>query len=370
MIGNDSSEEIFLDFRIYSIITLFTSTLMAVLCLVGFYGNTISILIFTKPIMRRSPINILLAALSVVDSAVLLLSVFVFILPGFNETFRFPFMPRFYAYTLAFIYPPAMIMQTSSVWTFVLISTERFLAVCYPLSVDKFATPTKTKLALASVIILSIIYNLIRFWEFIPMESDPFVKPFLRNNFYYFTIYGTASYLAVHFLLPFGLISVLNIYIARGVKISRAERLRMGVPIVSDRNRTTNMIITVTCLFGVCNFLAFVLNIWEACKPDLFVSESKFIAFMVLDVSNIAVVSQCSVTFVVYLIYCRKYKYYFKQYVARCFFKTRLPVAENTSEELYFRSRLSTKNRRTVSSFPLEKTKPLLSNRTCSAVFV
>ncbi len=34
-----------------------------------------------------------------------------------------------------YVYPISMMLQTASVWVFVLITAERFLAVCYPLQV-------------------------------------------------------------------------------------------------------------------------------------------------------------------------------------------------------------------------------------------
>lgn len=49
---------------------------------VGVFGNTLSLLMFTHPRMRKVSVNVLLGALSAVDLALLLFSVPVFVIPG------------------------------------------------------------------------------------------------------------------------------------------------------------------------------------------------------------------------------------------------------------------------------------------------
>ncbi len=103
---------------------------------IGVIGNVISIFIFSN-VRMRSPINILLAGLSSIDMALLILMVLVFGLQMINAYAESDVLYDFQPYALKFFYPMNFIMQTSSVWTMVAITVERWIAVCHALRVHK-----------------------------------------------------------------------------------------------------------------------------------------------------------------------------------------------------------------------------------------
>lgn len=74
------------------------------------------------------------------------------------------------------------------------------------------------------------------------------------------------------------------------------------------QHRTTRMIVVVTAVFGVCNTLPFVLNIWEAFQPDDFWDNVQKPALLVTDFSNCLVILNSSSTFLIYLVYCTSYR--------------------------------------------------------------
>lgn len=113
--------------------TFARGVVMLVLCVFGLYGNVISILIFTRSSMRSS-INVLLSGLSIIDMFLLLMCIPVFIMPVLLEYYEISF--RYYNPVIMLIlYPFTLIAQTASVWTFIVISVERYLAVCRPFQV-------------------------------------------------------------------------------------------------------------------------------------------------------------------------------------------------------------------------------------------
>lgn len=63
--------------------TFTCAAFMCTLCIVGAFGNVLSIMVFTRPSMRSS-INVLLTGLSVVDLSVLASAVVVYVIPGLN----------------------------------------------------------------------------------------------------------------------------------------------------------------------------------------------------------------------------------------------------------------------------------------------
>uniref|UniRef100_A0A915KFK4 Uncharacterized protein n=1 Tax=Romanomermis culicivorax TaxID=13658 RepID=A0A915KFK4_ROMCU len=136
----------------------------------------------------------------------------------------------------------------------------------------------------------------------------------------------------------------------------------------TSRFNTTKMVFIVTALFFSCNAFSPILSVWEACQPDLFDqsssnnindrTKSSFIeglsfrldtdeqststvtkniskndiednnlsnktigGFLLVDLSNLGVLLNASTNFIIYLIYCRRYRRYFKGYLAmfRCF---------------------------------------------------
>lgn len=92
---------------------------MSVCCCVGFFGNTMSTLIFLHSDMR-SPINTLLAAVSIIDLSLLLLIIPVLILPGLNTVLNSNFLIDCYIVSILYVYPLAVMSKTASMWTYVM----------------------------------------------------------------------------------------------------------------------------------------------------------------------------------------------------------------------------------------------------------
>lgn len=127
-ISSESNQDSDIGGQIHQTFSFICSAIMLLLCCVGSVGNFVSILIFTRRSMRSS-INVLLSGLSGVDFSVLLVSVFVFAVPGMNAYGHLGQLQVLQILIICGLYQAGMVAQTCSVWTFVLISVERFLAV-------------------------------------------------------------------------------------------------------------------------------------------------------------------------------------------------------------------------------------------------
>lgn len=192
----------------------------------------------------------------------------------------------------------------------------------HPFKVQRCLTIKRARIAQLSVAGASIIYNLIRFWEYELTGPNGEFQRRLRGSQLYFTVYYTTLYLLSHFLGPFLLIAVLNIFILLAIRRAQDQRTKLTYRQTQQR-KTTQMIVVVTAVFAVCNTLPFMLNIWEAMRPSLFDPDDAWqpSAFLMLDISNVLVVVNSSTTILIYLIYCRKYRilwiYYVLKYVFR-----------------------------------------------------
>lgn len=102
--------------------------LLLTVCLFGVLFNIVSMYIYTRPQMR-APINVLLTGLSAVDLLMLILAIFAFVIPGLNVVLMHPVLTEIINYSTIYLYPLAMMAQTCSIWTLVLITVERYIAV-------------------------------------------------------------------------------------------------------------------------------------------------------------------------------------------------------------------------------------------------
>lgn len=111
--------------------------------MVGILGNSLSLIILSRPQMRSS-INYLLIALARCDIILIITSMFLF---GFHSIFPFTynddtesgsmFWLRYsynvYPRIIRYLFTLAMIAQTANCYLTLLVSLERYVAVCHPL---------------------------------------------------------------------------------------------------------------------------------------------------------------------------------------------------------------------------------------------
>lgn len=133
---NDSSAELFAVEEepesagqiLYTKFSFGLALLLLTVCLFGVLFNIVSIYIYTRPQMR-APINVLLTGLSAIDLLMLILAIFAFVIPGLNVVLMHPVLTAITNYATIYLYPLAMMAQTCSIWTLVLITVERYIAV-------------------------------------------------------------------------------------------------------------------------------------------------------------------------------------------------------------------------------------------------
>lgn len=110
--------------------------------MVGILGNSLSLIILSRPQMRSS-INYLLIALARCDIILIITSMFLF---GFNSIypysynddaggsmFWFRYTYNVYPRIIKYLFTLAVIAQTANCYLTLLVSLERYVAVCHPL---------------------------------------------------------------------------------------------------------------------------------------------------------------------------------------------------------------------------------------------
>nr|pir hypothetical protein T19F4.1 - Caenorhabditis elegans [Caenorhabditis elegans] len=242
-----------------------------VIVLVGIFGNSLSFILFSRPHMRSSSVNVLLCALSFFDFSLLTLSIPIFVIPNLDLWANDLSLSTYMAYILKLIYPINLMMQTCSVYIMVMITLERWVAVCRPLQVRVWCTPRKSRNAILVIIVSAFLYNFVRFFEyrFVVTESGALYEKWLRDpgkHRWYYVGYYTILYIVTHFLVPFSVMAFANGHVI--VAMCKLSKTRQMLTRQSTRG------------------LAYWLN----------------------DLSNLLVVLNSGTTFIIYFTFSEKYR--------------------------------------------------------------
>lgn len=276
--------------------------------LMGFLGNIASIRVLSHKQMRSS-VNFILIALAFSDSLLIVTSILLFGLKSF-----YPYnghLMDYYYIALPMItdivYPAAVIAQTISIYMTFLISLERYIAVCFPLKARSSYTQVHTKNCIFLVVLLSVIYNVPKFFEIKMIGGhDESYGDFyavtasaLRRNRVYIQIYIHWLYFIIMNLIPLSGITFFNLMIYRQVRIVNRLRIKLTNRERQDIKLTT-MLFSVVIAFLCCNFLAVLTNVLETFYGTYNDRLTK--------ASNFFVTVNSSVNFIIYVVLVKKFR--------------------------------------------------------------
>lgn len=154
----------------------------------------------------------------------------------------------------------ASVMQTIMIWVVILVTADRYLAICKPLNCHKLRTIQKCRVAVCGVVVLAVLYNIPLLFEHKVVYSlnqctgSPQARldlTYLRNDPLYFLVYKTLCHLTFRSLGPLLILIVLNgklIAALRRLRIRRRSLTRSCTP----GDNVTLMLVAVVSVFVVC----------------------------------------------------------------------------------------------------------------------
>lgn len=277
----------------------------------GLLGNALAVLVLSRPQMRSS-INCLLVGLAACDTALILTSVLLF---GLTAVYPYTGHLRYYYYHICphltpYAYPLANVAQTMSVYLTLIVTVERWVAVCHPFRAKALCTSSRARWYVLGTALFALAYNAPKFFEaevYRVEGSDGDAVYCVRaytafRNETYVVVYIHWMYLLVMYIVPFSALAVLNACIVQQVRRAQAERARLSRVQRRELGLAT-MLLVVVLVFFLCNILPLVTNAFEVFEGDEFENLDPLVK-----TSNLLVMINSSVNFVIYVIFGEKFK--------------------------------------------------------------
>ncbi|CAB3411746.1 unnamed protein product, partial [Caenorhabditis bovis] len=233
-------------------------------CIPGIVAAVLSAIVFAR--LRQTSLEVLLCGLSLFD--VILLTSSIMIYPSMNECSRIhepverhqSLVCHFFWRSTVSIFPLSLIAQAGSVWTYVAVTVDRFIAVSFPLKKRVWSTRSTSTTVLICITVISAIFKLPSFFE-VKLDENGEVGPTeLRKNPFYIEFYLFYLYVALIQIIPWTLIIFLNAIVIHKVRLAYRSQetmvLKSNAPRAKreDAERKVTVMATVmTGIFIICN---------------------------------------------------------------------------------------------------------------------
>jgi len=259
------------DTVVYNCAFVFDVFVTHFMCFVGFLGNSVTIAVLRRDRdpQRQKSTNWLLEMLAIVD-IIFLAFAFIF-LPIRTIALRSEALPtvrKGLPYLMTYLFPFAAIAHLMTIWMVVLVTVDRYLAICKPLH-PAWRSMRRVKMAVGVLFILAVIYNIPRFFE---LEVK--MKPSCRNetellpsdverafvsSASYQYIYEAGSDFIFRSVGPLVVLIILNVRISWAIKTLNKKRQEMSLQAKEEKTLTV-MLIIVVIIFVISQLPSTVLS--------------------------------------------------------------------------------------------------------------
>ncbi|CAL2042336.1 unnamed protein product [Caenorhabditis brenneri] len=282
---------------------------LPVLSVFGVLTNIINVFLYTRKRLQNSA-NTYLLFLACSDFMVIVTGLFIFWIDSARS-----YIPELThaPYTTVYTLPFGYMAQTCSIYFTVAAAVDCFVNVCWASQAKHYCTVHRAKQICISIVIVSIMYNSLRFPQFnlrrcfndITKEQVIEICPtslFVTIN----SVYNIYMYMVLMTLLPFFFLLCINAIIVKRQSKAKSDET---VPKNEGTSDDTITMIMVVILFLACNTLALVVNFIEN-----FTEPSPVLLNFLSDTSNFLVVFNSSVNCIIYFIFNQDYRNVFRIY--------------------------------------------------------
>lgn len=233
-----------------NILSVVVPILFGVIVVVGLFGNALVVIVVTCNPQMRSTTNLLIINLAMAD-----LLFIVFCVPFTAWDYALPYWPFGDAWCRVVQYL-VIVCAYASIYTLVLMSLDRFLAVVHPVTSMSIRTERNAYFAIGLmwvVIFICCVPALQSHGEltYIFAYTEYSVCVFLATDGYNYAAFQICFFLS-SYIIPLGLIFCLYMLMLKRLWFGVAPGGRVSAESVKSKKRVTRMVVVVVVIFACC----------------------------------------------------------------------------------------------------------------------
>ena len=288
--------------------------------ILGILGNLLALIVLFKQ-KPTTTTTVLLQCLAVADIFVLVFSMMFRSLRTLHECFipRGPYWTHFQV-MMQYVFPFVYIARLCSTWLTVLLTVDRYIAVCKPLHAQRLCTLSRVAKELLVLVLFAVGYNIVRFFEI-----DYRMKPTsLARNARYTIFYKMISFGLVYYVIPICLLATLNILLVRSLRKAEESRDQLRAPTKDSavmKRDITIVVAAVVFIFLACNIPAMMSHIFYSIETAYKSTKGQLepVRRHFARVSNFLIILNSAVNFVIYCLFSRNFRKTFQRLFCRRF---------------------------------------------------
>ena len=297
------------DFGVYSVVG-------GSLCTLGIVGNLISFSVLWRDNSKAATAYIL-RALAVADSLVLIVAMPLYVLSNvYPYTSYLKACYDMYVNFVPYLWPCYLIPYTATIMLTVLVSLNRYFAVCKPFGAQDFCSTASARKHVTCIAIFSILYNIPRFFEYeksiicvgFNSTQEVFDQSAFAENILYRIIYANVLYFIVMHGGPLLSLAFLNYQLIQALKKRQRRRSEMGKGAKNGYQQDITLVLVVVIfVFMFCQTPTFVDHVlWTAVdETDRACGNWHYYYTAIADLLAIL---NSSVNFLIYILTSRKFR--------------------------------------------------------------
>ena len=286
--------------------------LPGIICALGIIGNIISLIVLSFD-RSKCPTFYSLKALALSDILLLSTALLQQVIPMFCLLIQ---CVNAFCLNLGYIriyaWPIICIAQMTSVWLTMLISAERYAAICRPLQAKSMRNLPKVRLGIWVIVLVAVLFNIPKFFEFQPHKeyvrnlNATFVfvgDTELRRNPIYRYLYNTALFCLVIYAIPLSTLTLLNVTIV--TKMRQASRRWEQLNRIQQRElKATAIPLCIVVVFFICGTQSLISFILDA----VFVESTSTRLQIYTAIVNLLVIINSAVNFLIFYMFGSKFR--------------------------------------------------------------
>ncbi len=230
---------------------------LGVLLLVGLFGNTLTCVTFWSS-RKKNATSFILIWLAFFDTGTLLVYFIMIAVPvyGYYVGIQSRFLAYDFAYMNAYVWPLGTSFHLASTWMVVLVTFNRFIAVCHPHKVKQYCLMTKTRFQVGTITVASFVFNIPRWVDEVVAPSDDgkrnlvLPRDFMRQQGYELA-YNVVLYYLLICVIPFLMLLGMTYLLAVALRDARSRRQEMTRAKREEEDLTVTLV-AIVVVFIVC----------------------------------------------------------------------------------------------------------------------